>query len=84
MAEEERIIIDEKILGGKPVIKGTRIPVYLIVEMIANGLSIKDILKEYPELSEEDVKAALRYAASLLKREAYYEISSRWQRSILS
>jgi len=77
MVEEERIVIDEKILGGKPVIKGTRIPVYLIVEMVANGLSIKDILKEYPELSEEDVKAALRYAVSLLKRETYYEISSR-------
>ena len=77
MVEEERVVIDEKILGGKPVIKGTRIPVYLIVEMVANGLSIKDILKEYPELSEEDVKAALRYAASLLKRKTYYEISSR-------
>ena len=77
MVEEERIVIDEKILGGKPVIKGTRIPVYLIVEMVANGLSIKEILKECPELSEEDVKAALRYAASLLKRETYYEISSR-------
>jgi len=77
MVEEERIVIDGKILGGKPVIKGTRIPVYLIAEMIANGSSIKDILKEYPELSKEDVKAALRYAASLLKRETYYEISSR-------
>ena len=78
MVEEERIVIDGKILGGKPVIKGTRIPVYLIVEMVANGLSIKDILKEYPELSEEDVKAALRYAASLLKRETYHEeISSK-------
>ena len=76
MVEEERIVIDEKILGGKPVIKGTRIPVYLIVEMVANGLSIKEILKEYPELSEEDVKAALRYAASLLKRETYYEIEN--------
>jgi len=77
MVEEERVVIDEKILGGKPVIRGTRIPVYLIVELVANGLSIKDILKEYPELSEEDVKAALRYAVSLLKRETYYEISSR-------
>ena len=77
MVEEERVVIDEKILGGKPVIRGTRIPVYLIVELVANGLSIKDILKEYPELSEEDVKAALRYAASLLKRETYYEISPR-------
>jgi len=77
MVEEERMVIDEKILGGKHVIRGTRIPVYLIVELVANGLSIKDILKEYPELSEEDVKAALRYAASLLKRETYYEVSSR-------
>jgi len=68
------MVIDEKILGGKPVIRGMRIPVYLIVELVANGLSIKDILKEYPELSEEDVKAALRYAASLLKRKTYYEI----------
>ena len=68
------MVIDEKILGGKPVIRGTRIPVYLIVELVANGSSIKDILKEYPELSEEDVKAALRYAASLLKRKTYYEI----------
>ena len=58
MVEEKRVVIDEKILGGKPVIRGTRIPVYLIVELVANGLSIKDILKEYPELSEEDVKAA--------------------------
>ena len=68
------MVIDEKILRGKPVIRRTRIPVYLIVELVANGLSIKDILKEYPELSEEDVKAALRYAASMLKRKTYYEI----------
>ena len=50
------MVIDEKILGGKPVIRGMRIPVYLIVELVANGLSIKDVLKEYPELSEEDFK----------------------------
>jgi len=43
MVEKERVVIDEKILGGKPVIRGTRIPVYLIVELVANGSSIKDI-----------------------------------------
>ena len=78
MVEEEKwsrkMVIDEKILGGKPVIRGTRIPVYLIVELVADGLNIKDVLKEYPELSEEDIKAALRYAASMLKRKTYYEI----------
>jgi len=65
----DRIVIDPNILVGKPVIKGTRIPVYLIIELIAGGMTIKDVLKEYPELREEDVKAALLYASKLLERE---------------
>ena len=70
--EEEllnRIVIDPNILAGKPVIKGTRIPVYLIIELLANGLTPKQILKEYPELKQEDIKAALLYASKLLERE---------------
>jgi uncharacterized protein (DUF433 family) len=70
--EEEllnRIIIDPNILAGKPVIKGTRIPVYLIIELLANGLTPQQILKEYPELKQEDIKAALLYASKLLERE---------------
>ena len=65
----ERIIIDPKIMGGKPVIKGTRIPVYFILELIANGWTIDDILKEYPHLTREDVLAAVRYAARVLREE---------------
>lgn len=65
----DRIAVDPNILAGKPVIKGTRIPVYLIIELIATGMNIKDVLKEYPELKEEDVKAALLYASKLLERE---------------
>jgi uncharacterized protein (DUF433 family) len=65
----DRIVIDPNVLVGKPVIKGTRIPVYLIIELIAGGMTIKDVLKEYPELREEDVKAALFYASKLLERE---------------
>jgi uncharacterized protein (DUF433 family) len=70
--EEEllnRIVIDPNILAGKPVIKGTRIPVYLIIELLANGLTPQQILKEYPELKQEDIKAALLYASKLLERE---------------
>ena len=70
--EEEllnRIEIDPNILAGKPVIKGTRIPVYLIIELLANGLTPQQILKEYPELKQEDIKAALLYASKLLERE---------------
>lgn len=66
---EERIEINPEILVGKPVIKGTRIPVYLILDLIAAGHTTKDIIKEYPKLTEKDIKAALEYAASILKRE---------------
>jgi uncharacterized protein (DUF433 family) len=65
----DRIIVDPDILVGKPVIRGTRIPVYIIVGLIANGLTTKEILKEYPRLKEEDVKAALLYASKLVESE---------------
>jgi uncharacterized protein (DUF433 family) len=65
----DRIIIDPDVMVGKPVIKGTRIPVYLIVEFVANGMTEKEILKEYPQLRKEDIKAALLYASKCLERE---------------
>ena len=65
----KRIIVDPDILVGKPVIKGTRVPVYLIVELVANGMTAKQIIKEYPQLKEEDVKAALLYASKLVENE---------------
>jgi len=71
MAEDfmERIEINVRKLGGKPVIKGTRIPVALIVELVANGLKPSEIIKEYPELTLEDIKAALLYASKLTEKE---------------
>jgi uncharacterized protein (DUF433 family) len=66
---DDRIVIDPDVMVGKPVIKGTRIPVYLIVEFIANGMTEEEILKEYPQLRKEDIKAALLYASKCLKRE---------------
>jgi uncharacterized protein (DUF433 family) len=65
----DRIVIDPDVLVGKPVIKGTRIPVYLLVEFVANGLTEKEILKEYPQLIKEDIRAALLYASKCLQRE---------------
>jgi uncharacterized protein (DUF433 family) len=64
-----RIIIDQDVLGGKPVIKGTRIPIYLIVELLGNGLTEKEVLWQYPDLKEEDIKAALLYASKCLANE---------------
>ncbi|ASJ03708.1 antitoxin [Thermococcus profundus] len=71
----ERIEIDPKKMGGKPVIKGTRIPVYFILELLANGWSFEEILENYPQLTKEDILAAIRYASIILKEEQYVEVS---------
>ena len=72
----KRIEINPEVCFGKPVIKGTRIPVYLILELLAAGMTKEEILKEYPELSEEDIKAALLYALEFLKSEVIEFVSS--------
>ena len=64
-----RIIVDPKILVGKPVIEGTRIPVYLVLNLLAKGKTIKDILEDYPELTEPGVRAAIDFAAAHMKYE---------------
>ncbi len=64
-----RIEMDPKVMVGKPVIKGTRIPVELIVRMMAQGISEKDIIQEYPRLQPDDLRAALVYAAWSLAHE---------------
>jgi uncharacterized protein (DUF433 family) len=63
----DRIMINSEVLSGKPVIKGTRIPVYLIVELLASGMTEKEILRQYPSLRIEDVKAALLYASKCVE-----------------
>ena len=60
----DRVVIDPEILVGKPVIKGTRVPVSLVIELLANGMSEKEILKEYPQLKKEDIKAARKFNSS--------------------
>ena len=71
---DDRIEIDPKKMGGKPVIKGTRIPVYFILELLANGWSFEEILENYPGLTKEDILAAIKYASIILKEEQYVEV----------
>jgi len=63
-------------VNGKAVIKGTRIPVYFILELLSNGWTINDILKEYPHLTREDILAAIRYAAKVLREEYFQNLAS--------
>ena len=62
----EPIVVDPDICNGKPVIRGTRITVQTVLEFLAAGDSVEDVLKEYPGLKREDVKACLDYASKLM------------------
>ncbi|HLG31294.1 MAG TPA: DUF433 domain-containing protein [Candidatus Brocadiales bacterium] len=71
----ERISINPNICFGKPCIRGTRIWVSLILDFLANGMSIEEILAEYPQLTDEDIRAAIAYGAEM-SRERHVEISA--------
>ncbi len=64
-----RITINPKILYGKPIIKGTRISVEFILELLSSGMTTENILKEYPHLKKDDIMAAIEYATTTIKKE---------------
>lgn len=77
MTEQEllkRVITDPQIMLGKPIIKGTRMTVELIVEKMAYGETIDDVKKDYPFLKDDDIRAALLYAAKRLAHEEVYAL----------
>ena len=61
----ERIVVDPSVMGGKPVVRGTRVTVERVLSLLAQGLPMTELLKEYPYLTEDDVRACLAYGASL-------------------
>ena len=63
---QDRIVVDPKVMLGKPVVRGTRIPVELLLRNLSEGASIADLLEAYPNLTSEDVLAAIAYAADTL------------------
>jgi len=70
-----RISINPEVMVGKPVIQGTRIPVELIVRMLAQGIPEDKILQEYPRLQPDDIRAALAYAAHVLAHEDVFPVA---------
>lgn len=69
---QDRIMVDPEILGGKPVVKGTRIPVTLVLKRLAQDLDLTTLLAAYPRLTLEDVKACLAYAETIVGGEEIY------------
>ncbi len=72
----ERIETNPAVMLGKPVIRGTRIPVELLLRKLAEGATIEDLLDAYPRLTAEDIRAALAYAADTIAHEAILTLDS--------
>lgn len=67
----DRITFDPRIMGGRACIRGMRITVSLLVNLVANGMTTVEILREYPDLETEDVRQALQYASALANEEVH-------------
>ena len=78
MQEEliNRITIDPNICHGKPTIRGLRYPVDNMLELLASGMTIEELLEDYPDLEKEDFLACLQYAAKLAQIKSIYRIAS--------
>lgn len=81
----EHIMVDIKICHGKPVIRGTRIMVWQILDLLEDGLTFDEIINKYfPQISREDIKACVEYANQLVKNEEVYLAKETKQNQILS
>jgi uncharacterized protein (DUF433 family) len=76
MRWQDRIVIDSEILVGKPTIKGTRISVEFVLDLLGRGWTIEQVLREYDHLTPEDIQACLAYASDVLKSERVYLLPS--------
>ena len=72
---QERIILNQEVLSGKPIVRGTRLAVEFIIELLAQGWSEADILQNYPGLTREDIQACLSYASVVLRAEKVYPLN---------
>lgn len=75
MKEFKRITFNPNVMGGQACIRGMRIPVSLIVNLVANGMTQDEIIKEYPDIEPEDIKESLKYASWLTKEEVHFVVN---------
>ncbi|MDO8661278.1 MAG: DUF433 domain-containing protein [Candidatus Woesearchaeota archaeon] len=72
---QERIVIDAEILRGKPIIGGTRISVELVLDLLASGMTVEEVIDDYPSLTREDILSALKYAAKIVKHDELHSLA---------
>jgi uncharacterized protein (DUF433 family) len=77
MSWQDRIVVDANVLAGKPIVKGTRMSVEFVIDLLGRGWTIDQILHEYDHLRREDIQACLAYASELLKSERVYVLPKR-------
>lgn len=77
MAWQDRIIVDPQIAAGKPIVKNTRLAVDFLLELLAQGWAQEDVLANYPQLTRDDLLAALAYASETLRNEKVYPLKAR-------
>lgn len=73
---KNRIIVNPRIMVGKPVIKGTRITVELVLRLLAQGQNVEEILENYPHLQKQDIFAAIEYAREAVQEENIYPLTA--------
>lgn len=76
MTASDRIVIDARVLLGKPAVRGTRLAVEFILDLLAQGWTEQEVLAQYPGLTHEDILACLRYATDVLKAERVYPVGT--------
>ena len=76
MAWQDRIVLDTQVLVGKPTVRGTRIAVELIIDLLAQGWTQEQLLDSYPSLTPEDIRACLAYASEVLHSERVYPLKT--------
>jgi len=75
MNYQKYITINPKILAGKPVITGTRIPVDIIIKKLGQNMNVEEILQDYPRVTKEAILASLRYAGEIISKEEIYPLT---------
>jgi uncharacterized protein (DUF433 family) len=73
MNANDRIVLDPQVCHGKPIIRGTRLPVTVVVGSLAGGMTFEGVKREY-DLSDEDIRAALKYVAELANQESFHPL----------